>query len=532
MEHTGNIAEKNIRKALFILISITTLIRIFVAATLELSVDEVYYWTYALYPDWSHFDHPPMVGWVIQLFSLNLLFDNELALRMGAIVISILNTLTIYSIGKYIKNPLTGLYAALLFNASVYCSVLAGNFIIPDTPQLLFWLLSLKFFLKALPADRPGRQEDRQLLLASLFAGLAIISKYHGVFIWAGAGLYILIYNRAWFKKPSLYAGVVISALFTLPIIIWNIRNDWISFNFHSGRVTPAFEIRPDYFFTEIFGQVAYNNPVNYVLIVMAMVAIWKGKKFMRTEYRKILLLDFLPIWAVFTSFAIFRSTLPHWTGPAFTPLIVVAAAWLADKPVAGLKNILFPKPARIAIILLYSLMLLAWGLINYYPGTIGKKSPVSQYGDMDFTLDMYGWKQLKGKFEKVMQRDVASGKISEDAPIINPRYFPGAEIDYYIGRPLHKKVILPGNIKDIHKYAWINEYRGGLKKGESAYMITTSNWYHDPYEFYSNNFEKIHPMDTIEIRRSGVTAYYAFIYIMESYKGNFSSLFHVKSPK
>ena len=143
--------EKDIKNVLFGLIAITSAFKIFIAATLELSVDEVYYWTYALYPDWSHFDHPPMVGFIIQLFSLNLLFDSELALRLGSIVISGLNTLVIYSIGKTIKNPLTGLYAALLLNASIYASVLAGNFIIPDTPQLLFWLLSLKYIIKSLP---------------------------------------------------------------------------------------------------------------------------------------------------------------------------------------------------------------------------------------------------------------------------------------------------------------------------------------------------------------------------------------------
>ncbi|MCK5702916.1 MAG: hypothetical protein KAI29_17255, partial [Cyclobacteriaceae bacterium] len=101
--------EKEIKKTLLILVIVSTIVRIIIAASLELSVDEVYYWTYALYPDWSHFDHPPMVGLVIQFFSLNLLFDSELALRLGAIVFSIFNTLIIYSIGKFIKNPLTGL---------------------------------------------------------------------------------------------------------------------------------------------------------------------------------------------------------------------------------------------------------------------------------------------------------------------------------------------------------------------------------------------------------------------------------------
>jgi 4-amino-4-deoxy-L-arabinose transferase-like glycosyltransferase len=121
----SDLLEKDIKHRLYILIAVATFLRVFVAATLEFSVDEVYYWTYALYPDWSHFDHPPMVGWIIQMFSFNLFFDNELAIRSGAIVFSVLNTLTIYSIGKIVKSPTGGTircisaeYFCLLFNIS------------------------------------------------------------------------------------------------------------------------------------------------------------------------------------------------------------------------------------------------------------------------------------------------------------------------------------------------------------------------------------------------------------------------------
>lgn len=65
-EHSENFAssslDKSIRFFLWSIIISSVLIRGFLAWYVELGNDEVYYWTYALYPDWSHFDHPPMVG--------------------------------------------------------------------------------------------------------------------------------------------------------------------------------------------------------------------------------------------------------------------------------------------------------------------------------------------------------------------------------------------------------------------------------------------------------------------------------------
>ena len=37
-------------------------------------------------------------------------------------------------IGKKIRNERTGLYAAVLYNTSIYSSIIAGTFILPDSP--------------------------------------------------------------------------------------------------------------------------------------------------------------------------------------------------------------------------------------------------------------------------------------------------------------------------------------------------------------------------------------------------------------
>ena len=193
------IKQQNINKCLILLLSVSALLRGFLAFFLEFGNDEVYYWTYALYPDWSHFDHPPMVGWFIQLFSCNLLFTSEFFLRLSSVVFMTLNTYLIYLIGKQVKNEQTGFYAALLYTASVYVFVITGIFILPDTPLVLFTLLAVLQFVRYFQNEK-----NKHLLLAGLFAGLAMLSKYSAVFIWLGIGMYIIFYSRKEFKNPFI----------------------------------------------------------------------------------------------------------------------------------------------------------------------------------------------------------------------------------------------------------------------------------------------------------------------------------------
>ncbi|WP_435263326.1 ArnT family glycosyltransferase [Tenacibaculum sp. nBUS_03] len=152
------------RRAIYVLIVVSTLLRIFLASQLEFGNDEVYYWLYAKYPDISHFDHPPFVGFFIQLFTFNLFYDNELAIRLGAIIPSSIDTYLLFLIGCKIKNELVGFLSALLYNLNLYALIIAGTFILPDAPLLFFWLLSFKFLLEALPLGNLQKVQEKNFL--------------------------------------------------------------------------------------------------------------------------------------------------------------------------------------------------------------------------------------------------------------------------------------------------------------------------------------------------------------------------------
>ncbi|MCR5039290.1 MAG: glycosyltransferase family 39 protein [Bacteroidales bacterium] len=534
------IKEQDIKKAMVILLAVSVALRGVLAALLELGNDEVYYWTYALYPDWSHFDHPPMVGWVIQLFSLNLLFDSEFFIRLASVVFMTADTYIIYRIGKDIKDARTGFYAALLYTASIYAFVITGVFIMPDTPLMLFWLLAfwmlIRFFsglpryarndakrlqTKLAENEAPlgviARRNDEaiqttRLLLFGLFAGLAMLSKYSGVFLWVGMGLYILLFNREQLKNPFLYLSLLISAICCLPILYWNLQNGFVSFIFHSERVGGGI-LNPATFATELAGEFLYNNPVVFVLCIIAVIAALKGRIHIESYQLRLVLCTALPLIFTFLAFSLTRPTLPHWNAPAYVLLILLVACRLSEKhPASGGR---FKLPQGIVAALAVMLFVVVVGGIEIQTGFVplDRHTEPEKLGCDDFTLDMYGWKQLEMKFAALREETIAEGVMKADDGIVADEWFPLANLDYYVARPLGMKVMGVGYLEKLHKYMWINEQRGGFRKGEDFWFLTDSRYYKRPEALYPGGFEAIVPIDTITIERGGKPAKNFFVY-------------------
>jgi hypothetical protein len=502
--------ERTIHRAMIVLLLLSFALRAFVAGFIELGNDEVYYVTYAKFPDWSHFDHPPMVGWVIQLFTLNLRFDHEFFLRLAAVVFGTLSTGLIFLIGRKIKDSLTGFYAALLFTASIYCFIIAGTFIMPDTPQVLFWLLSLWLLVDCLPDRELTKNSRIKLLFAGVTVGLALLSKYHSVFLIAGVFLYILFYNRKWFRAKETYLALLIALVLFAPVIFWNYQNSFISFTYHEGRIGySGLRIRWDYFGTELAGQFFYSNPVNFIIVLFSLVAVIFRRHFLDKKYLNLLLLMSLPLALLFMGFSLYSSTLPHWTGPAYLGLILVAAAWLAGLKGKDPSPKRIPWPLRIA--LLFQLTLVIAGVLQINYGIL----PLNRIGMDDITVQLHGWKQLGEKFKPVADRDIRLGRMPAGAPILTFRWFPAANLDYYVAGPIQKKVYSLGTLTRIHKYYWIDKARGDLPKGTDAYYIALSNDYADPHERYGLLFDSIVSSDTLKMFRGRHLIWEAYVFRM-----------------
>ncbi len=511
----NSLSGKRDRLFLFLVVAINLIIKAIPAGLLELGNDEVYYWTYALFPDWSHFDHPPMVGLLIQLFSLNLTFQSELFIRAGALILSSANIVILFYLVKRICSRPAAYFAVLMYISSFYFNVISGLFILPDTPVMFFILLALYNLLPAITVRNPTKKDNFNIVIFGLFTGLGFLSKYNSLFLWFGVGLYILFHNRIWLKKPALYISVLITLILSIPVVYWNFKNDFISFTFQGNRI--GLFHNPVNFISFIqfnLGQFLYQNPVLSVIYTIALYKIFQ-KRHEVTEINFLLLFLGIPLILVFTFLSLFRSTLPHWTGPAFICLIILSSGYLADIYEKRKKSIIRALSAAIVIFL----FILGFGALQINTGIVDfKTDSASVYpGKNDFTLDMYGWKQAREKFTKFLTKEGISEKDHQQVAIVTNKWFPAAHLDYYIAHPLNIKLIALGGIEKIHKYYWINKTRK-INETDRIFYITDSRNYNGPEEFASC-FNKIIPTDTLIIDRNRKAVKYIYIYDMVDFK-------------
>ncbi|HNW89176.1 MAG TPA: glycosyltransferase family 39 protein [Bacteroidales bacterium] len=512
--------DKKAIKLFYILLILNMIIRFLIAFFTDLGIDEAYYFAYGLYWEWSYFDHPLMVGLLAKASAFVFGSSTALELRALTVIIGTANLLLVYQVAKTIKDRLTGFYAALLYSASFYGSVISGSFILPDNPLIFFWLLSILFIVKFLHSGKPALH---YIFFFGVAAGLAFLSKYSALFLWFGMLCFAVKERKLQIlKKPHIYISALISVLLFLPVILWNYNHAFTSFSFHSNRIgLENLSFKFDYFATELFGQIFYHNPVNIFIIISCFFYLFKHKKSFSEPTVTFLLFISLPVIVATLGISFFNRTLPHWSGPGYIGLIIFSAVVLRQKYSERIEKAVRPglfSNIFFLIIIVFGLLQVNFGIINPDKATDEEK-----LGKNDISLDMYGWQQVKQKTTSLVNSDLLSKKIDSNFVFITHNWFPAGSIEFYVAHPLKRKLYVWGSKEKAHQYVTINKLRGGIDKNTDAYYITTSRHFGAPDDHLSDKFEITEPREVIEVTRNSKPVYNVFIYRLKNAKKNFT---------
>ena len=191
---------------------------------------ESYYWTWSQNLAMSYFDHPPMVAWLIRLFT-DIGGDNSFMVRLPSVLLFILMGWLFHRISmEMFDDARVAFYSILTFNLVPVFGIGAMQ-MVPDIPSAVCYLAYALVLHRLLVAGGPGRQ----WYLLGAIMGVGLLGKYFAILL--VPSVIILVASvpeyRRWFARPQPYMMALIALLLFSPVLIWNFSNDWPSFRFH-----------------------------------------------------------------------------------------------------------------------------------------------------------------------------------------------------------------------------------------------------------------------------------------------------------
>ena len=149
---------------------------------------DAYYFLYSEHLALSYFDHPPMVAYMLKLFSL-LFGKSVIAIKLTDFIVTLMSFLAFYRLSRFFLSKSKALKASLFYGTTLLLTVLSIN-TTPDVPLIFFWTLSLIYIHKAL-----NENSILNWAIAGLLIGLTFISKYTGIFLLFSLFSFMLLFH-------------------------------------------------------------------------------------------------------------------------------------------------------------------------------------------------------------------------------------------------------------------------------------------------------------------------------------------------
>lgn len=280
----------------------------------ELHWDEAYYWVFSEFPAWGYFDHPPMIAILVKLGYA--IFPNELGVRLFPSLLGAGTIFVTYRILPPASRDIR-LYILLVTTISLMHVNVAGFLALPDIPLVFFTSLYFLVLKQYISGDR-----TIHALLMGLIIALMMYSKYHAALIL----FFTLLANWKLVKRPGFWLIVAVAVVLYLPHILWQVKHDFVSFQYHLVGRNSVFRIR--FIFEYLGNQVLVTGPFTGVLLLYLAFS-----RRVPDPFEKILKFILVGFFAFFLLSSARGHVEPHWTAAAFIPLLVLAVLELKGRP-------------------------------------------------------------------------------------------------------------------------------------------------------------------------------------------------------
>ena len=389
--------------------------------------DEAYYWMWSERLQAGYFDHPPMVAWVIRLFT-SIFGDQPWVIRLPAVLAWVAINASVYTIARdaFGSRQVAGWMAVLVATGLPLYQV-GFHVITPDAPYLFFTSLAYLALYRALAVDR------RWWLAVGVLGGLSLLSKYIAVLFPLGLFLALLVsrQGRQILITPWPYLAAAIAALLFSPVIYWNAQHEWVSFLFQLGH---GINVKQEASVTNVLlflaSQLAVAMPWTVVVMVYAAT---RGRRLLSPDAPVYEMLSFgfaVPIvFFSLTGFTMISGA--HWPAAAYIPGSVllggVLGQWLDSRREFGASGNVWKRNGLVIAIVVASLFSIVF-------------ANVARYRVNTQLANTFGWPELGAVVKGAHDREQARGEC-----VIATQYWGlTSAIAFALNQP-HDVVVLPG---------------------------------------------------------------------------------------
>lgn len=393
---------------------------------IELSEDEAYQWNWSKHLALSYYSKPLLIA-VTQFIGTSIWGDNAFGVRFFAPVIgAILGLLTLRFLSRT-ANVRVAFWISLIVPTVPFLGV--GSILMTIDPlSVLFWTLAMYAGWRAIQDNAT----NRNWFWVGLWMGLGFLSKYTALFQLLSWAVVFALWPpaRKQLRRPGPWLALLVNLLCTLPVVIWNNQNHWITLKHvaeggHFDKpwaFTPAnlWDCFSRYTIDFIGAEAGLWNPLYFFPVIAACILFWK-------RHRNNALMTYLfsmgaPLFLCYFIFTLHSRVLPNWIAPAILPMFLLAAVHFDAEWRAGRRAVRFwLYPGLIIgatmVIVLHDTNLLNKAGIN-----------IPRYWDQSRRLQ--GWTETARIVEAARKKLEAEGKPTF---IIGGHYGITGELSFYL---------------------------------------------------------------------------------------------------
>lgn len=462
-------------------------IRVVLAASVGLGIDESYMVGISRQIAWSYFDHPPIHVWLVGFWA-KFFGEDPLAVRLPFIALFAGSTWLMYRLASLVYSERAGFWAAIAFNLAPVFTLSTASWVLPDGPMVFFLLLAGVCAVRVLFPDtndaraRPDALQSPWLLwlAAGGAGGLALLSKYLAIFFFAGIGLFLLTSprHRYWLARPESWTGLALGALLFAPVLLWNIGNGFASFAFQGQRGLPV-HFNVTWFIQGIGGQTLYLLP--WIALAIAFVVLRGALS--GTDRDRFFVWLSAPIIILFLVLPFTTRILPHWPVAGWVFAFPLLGEALAQLERSRARLLRWTAAGTAAFILCF--FGITASQANY--AWMGRIASMPK----DPTLDLYDWRALDGDLR-------ARGLLTEGTFVAAGYWIPAGKINYALGG----RVPVLCLCDEPHHFAFLHDQSHYY--GADAILLSRSP---DRLAVLGRRFERVEPLPDIVLMRAGRAA-------------------------